>query len=293
MRLPPLDIDLLRAFAAVAEAGGFTAASGRLARTQSAVSQQVARLEDGLGVRLFRRTGRAAVLTAEGELLLGYARRLIDLSDEAVRRVTSPELTGRLRLGVCEDIIPRHLPRLLARFAAAHPGVELSLATDLSTRLKERLSAGELDLVVAKRDGANVQGGRVIWREPLAWFAAEGFDWTGPAELPLALLPPPCSYRTIALETLRTARKPYRIACTSHSLMGVQAAAAGGLGVTILGRSFAREGLRELPPDALPALPQTEIALFWEEGGTVAAAEPLTRYLLEELSAGRKGEGSG
>ncbi|WP_460031035.1 LysR substrate-binding domain-containing protein [Megalodesulfovibrio paquesii] len=286
-----MELDLLRAFVAVAEAGSFTAAAEVLARTQSAVSQQVARLESALARRVFERTSRTMSLTPEGEVLLGYARRLIALSDEAVCRITATELQGVLRLGVCEDIIPRQLPRLLARFGAHHPGVSLQLFTDLSTGLKARLAAGGLDLAIAKRDGDNVQGGRVIWREPMVWFAAAQFQLTPDAELPLVLLPPPCSYRAMALEALQQAGRASRIACTCHSLMGLQAAVAGGLGVSILGRSFVQEGLRELPPGLLPELPQTEFAIFGEEGARVPAAAPLVAFLLEELNAGSCGPG--
>lgn len=287
MRFPALEIDLLRAFTAVAETGSFTAAAEDVALTQAAVSQQVARLERTLDKRLFERTTRSLALTADGEALLGYARRIIDLNNEAVRFVTGESVTGKLRLGVCEDIIPWLLPRLLARFTAMHPGLELGLFTDLSTRLKERLGRGELDLAIAKRDPGNIRGGRVIWREPLVWFAARDFVLSTKAPLPLVLLPQPCSYRRLALESLQQAGVDYRIVCTSHSIMGLQAAVAGGVGISVLGRSFIQQGLRETPPGELPELPQTEIAVFGETAALANVATPLVEFLLDGLSAGR------
>lgn len=286
MSMPYLDIDLLRTFLAVAEAGSFTGAAERVLRTQAAVSQQIARLENTLERKLFDRTTRSLALTGEGELLLGYARRMVNLNNEAVIHVTGAEASGMLRLGVCEDIIPRLLPQLLARFTAMHPRVELSLHTNLSSRLKEMLNKDELDLVIAKRDRASSLNGRVIWREPLVWFAARDYVVEEGADLPLVLLPQPCSYRELALQTLREANIPHRITCTSHSIMGLQAAVAGGLGVSVLGRSFVQDGLCELPPENLPELPQTEIAAFGESVASSTASQTLVDYLVDVLSEG-------
>lgn len=286
MSTPYLDIDLLRTFIAVAEAGTFTGAAERVLRTQAAVSQQVARLESALDKKLFERTTRSLALTAEGELLLGYARRMVNLNHEAVLHVTGVEASGVLRLGVCEDIIPRLLPRLLARFTAIHPQVELILHTNLSTQLKDMLNRGELDIVIAKRDGPTAMDGRVIWREPLVWVAAKDYKLEKGVQLPLVLLPQPCSYRELALQTLREANLPHTITCTSHSIMGLQAAVAGGLGISVLGRSFVQEGVSELPPTFLPELPQTEIAVFGETNSSTTASETLVEFLVDSLSSG-------
>lgn len=281
-----LDIDLLRTFIAVAETGTFTGASERVLRTQAAVSQQMARLENSLDRKLFERTTRSMALTSEGEMLLSYARRLVDLNHEAVIHVTGAEASGSLRLGVCEDIIPRQLPRLLSRFTAMHPRIEFYLHTNLSTRLKEMLNKGELDLVIAKRADVDSLNGRVVWREPLVWFASKEYVLEKDASIPLVLLPQPCSYRELVFQSLREAEVQHHVACTSHSMMGLQAAVAGGLGVSVLGRSFVQDGLCELPPDRLPELPQTEIAVYGESSASAAASEPLVEYLLDELSEG-------
>lgn len=280
---PDLEIDLLRAFVAVAETGGFTEASGQVGRTQSAVSQKIRRLEDSLGRRVFERTSRTVSLTADGETLLTHARRILAMNDAAVRALVAPGPGGKLRLGVSEDFIPHQLPRLLARFSRIYPGIRLELRTGLSCALLEALDAGEIDLALAKKDG-NAQRGRIIWREPLAWVAAE--EWRLPAEedpLPLILLPAPCSYRRIATDALDAAGRAWSVACTGHGLMAVQAAAAGGLGVTVLGRSFVQAGLREIV-GVLPALPMTEIVLVGEHSAQTQLAEPLVEFLTEALA---------
>lgn len=279
-----LEIDLLRAFVAVADAGSITAGAARVHRTQSAVSQKILRLEEILGRRVFQRSSRALSLTADGERLLGAARQILDLADETVRQFAGPAVAGTLRLGVAEDFIPHQLPRLLARFARSHPGIELELTTGLSCALLAALEDGAVDLAIAKRDGT-MQRGRVIWREPLVWIAASGLALDPARPVPLVLLPAPCTYRGLALGALQVAGRAGVVACTASSLMGVQAAVAGGLGVTVLGRSFVQDGLAVLGPrEGWPPLPMTEIVLLGEEQAQAHLARPLVSFLTESLA---------
>ncbi|MCS0495152.1 LysR substrate-binding domain-containing protein [Ancylobacter sp. MQZ15Z-1] len=289
MRYPDLEIDLVRAFVAVAEAGGFTAAAGAVGRSQSAVSQKILRLEDMLGRRLFERTSRSLYLTRDGEAFLVSARRIIELNDATVRGLLEPAPFGSLRLGVAEDFIPRQLPALLARFARLYPQVQLELRTGLSCELLEAYDAGALDVVIAKRDG-RAQRGRVIWREPLVWMAASGFVADPEGPVPLVLLCPPCTYREVMVRALDGARRDWFAACTASSLMGVHAAVEGGLGVTVLGRSFVQEGMQVLEPsDDWPPLPMTEIVVIGDEGDGAGLVRPLLSFLTESLSASRNG----
>src|ERR1700750_1000312 len=140
-----LDLDLLRSFTAVVDSGSFTAAAEMVARTQSAVSMQSKRLEETLGHAVFERNSRSIALTTRGEMLLDYARRMLALNDESLRRIASPALQGRLRLGVTEYFVPNELPRILARFASTHPRVQLDVRMGLSRELKEDLKARRLD----------------------------------------------------------------------------------------------------------------------------------------------------
>jgi DNA-binding transcriptional LysR family regulator len=284
MRHPDLEIDLLRAFVAVAEAGGFTAASEAVGRSQSAVSQKILRLEEFVGRRLFERTSRTLNLTRDGEQFLVAARRILELNDVTVRSMLEPATVGSLRLGVSEDFVPRQLPSMLARFGRLYPEVHLELMTGLSCDLLAAYDAGSLDVLIAKKDGA-AQRGRIIWREPLVWMAAADYepDFTRPA--PLVLLPPPCTYREIMVQALDSVRREWFAACTASSLMGVQAAVAGGLGITVLGRSFAQDDLQVLQaPKHWPALPMTEIVLIGEDTAQADLLQPLVSFLTEKLS---------
>jgi DNA-binding transcriptional LysR family regulator len=284
MRAPDLEIDLLRAFVAVAETGSFTAAAAVVGRSQSAVSQKIIRLEESLTRRLFDRTSRSLTLTRDGEHLLEIARRILEINDVSVREMLEPPAIGSLRLGIAEDFVPQQLPKLLTRFRRLYPDLHLELTTGLTRDLLDAFDAGQVDLVIAIKEGG-AQRGRVIWREPLVWMAAAEYqpDFVQPAQL--VLLRPPCSYRDLTLRTLDDVRQRWVAACTASSLMGVQAAVAGGLGMTVLGRSFLQQGLHILrTPVHWPALPMNEIVVVGEETAEPTLVRPLIAFLAESLS---------
>lgn len=257
-----LDTDLLRCFVAVADLGGFTAAGTAVGRTQSAVSLKIKKLETQLGAQLFQRTSRSLALTPDGELLLGYARRLLDLNDETVQRLTGPEARGTLKLGIADYFVPLHLPDLLARFSRLHPRLHLEIHTGLGLDLIPRFERAELDLVVAGRE-PHLGGGEVILREPLVWAAGAAFRPEGEAPLPLAALPHPCSHRSAGIAALETIGRPWRLVYTSSSIAGIQAALRAGLGIAVLPASALGPDLRQLgASENLPGLPENEIAVF-------------------------------
>jgi DNA-binding transcriptional LysR family regulator len=286
MKYPDLEIDLLRAFVAVAETGSFTLAADIIGRSQSAVSQKVLRLEELLQKKVFERTSRSLTLTREGERLLVAARRMLEFNDSLVRELTEPPASGSLRLGVSEDFVPDQLPRLLARFGRLYPGVYLDLMTGLSGDLLAAYDDGQLDAVICKKDGHGNRG-RVIWREPLVWMASADFklDFSMPARL--VMLRAPCSYRDIMVSTLDNVRREWVAVCTASSLMGIQAAVAGGLGVTVLAGSLVQEGMQILSaPDHWPALPMTEIAVLGEDGESGHLVKAIVSFLTEHLTKG-------
>jgi DNA-binding transcriptional LysR family regulator len=288
MRYPDLDIDLLRCFATVAEQGGFTAAGQTLGLTQSAISLKIKRLEDIVRKRVFDRTSRRLSLTADGEVLLVYARRLLSLNDEAVRRMIAPPVRGHLRLGVADHFVPQHLAPILARFARTYPDVRLEVEVGRSHELRAACDKGALDLVIGKRrDGETT--GTPIWTEVLAWAGSMDFkkaDFTKPgrnAPLPLAMLPPGCMFRDRALATLSRANIAHEIVYTSASLLGVIAAAEAGLAVTVLGRSTVPAKLTEI--GQLPDLGSVEMAIFGDAEGRMALVDPLVGFIRESLAA--------
>jgi DNA-binding transcriptional LysR family regulator len=279
-----LDVDLLRAFVTVVDAGGFSAAAERLLRGQSAISLQIKRLEERLGVRLMERNPRRIALTSEGELILDHARRILALNDELVARVREPELSGLVRLGAPEDFATSHLPRVLARFARAHPRVSLEVTCELTLEILERFSNGGLDLALVKREPSVGVVGTRVWREPLVWAATSRDLALAPGPLPLAVSPRPCVYRKRATDALDAAGRPWRIAYTCGSLAGTHAAVRAGLGVTVLPKEMVPPDLSILDGEAsgLPDLRDTEMALI-EAHGLAPAAQRLRDVIVREL----------
>src|SRR6202453_2002774 len=240
-----LDFELLRAFVAVADCGGFHRAAERLNLTQSTVSQQIKRLELMTQRPLFRRTTRSVALTDDGEMLLGDARHLLQFEEAARHRLTAPRLSGLVRLGVVEEVAGGSLPPALGRFAKLHPGVKLEVQIGVSAELIEQLNAGRLDVVFAKRP-LGTSKGRLVWREPLVWAAADTFDLVPGEALPLALYRGRSVSREAALAALNNNELSWEIIYTSPSLTGVRAAALAGLAITPLPASALIAGLRIL-----------------------------------------------
>lgn len=284
-----LDIDLLRTFATIADAGNFTRAAERLGRTQSTISLQMKRLEESFGKRVLERNAHRVRVTAEGETLLAYARQMLRLNDEVMARVQEPELEGRVRLGTPEDFATTHLPSVLAAFSQAYPLVALEVTTDLTLNLLERFHGGEFDLVLIKRERLGPLEGTRVWREPLVWAALDRF-MAARRPLPLVVSPNPCVYRKRALQALDKAGQRWRIAYTGTSLAGAQAAVRAGLGLSVLPREMVPPTLVALgPEDGLPLLDDTEIALLKAPGTLSRPAERLSEHIVHSLE--REAEG--
>jgi DNA-binding transcriptional LysR family regulator len=281
--LTNLDLDLVRTFATIAGTGNFTRAAETLRRQQSTISLQIQRLETALGQKLIERTPRSVRLTSEGETFLGYARRLLDLNDEVVSRISEPQMHGTVRLGTPEDFATRHLPEVLARFTQAYPAVALEVTCDLTLNLLERFRKGSFDLTLIKRErGAARSGGIRVWREPLVWVTSERDFQSAEGPLPLVVSPTPCVYRKRATEALDRARRDWRIAYTCGSLAGSIAAVKAGLGVTVLPKDMVPAGLHVVDGGPLPDLKDTEIALLHRDRLSIPARR-LMEHVIKSL----------
>jgi DNA-binding transcriptional LysR family regulator len=277
-----LEIELLKAFVAVAENRSFTRAADFLHRTQSAVSMQIRRLEEAGGSRLFERSRHRVGLTRDGEALLGYARRMLALHDEALAQLGQSQIQGSVRIGAMEDYATRILPRVLADFAATHPLVHVELETGLTGGMVDRVGS-RFDLVLAIHpEGGG--GGELVRREMLTWATGLGHSPHLSDPLPLALYQQGCSLRAWAQEALDGTDRRWRLAYVSSSLGSVEAAAAAGLAVTVVKSGAFPAGLRPLAErDGLPPLPPAEIRLHRSSAPTKATAV-LGDYIREALS---------
>ncbi len=261
---PILDTELLRTFVAIAETGSFRAAAKRIFRTPSAVSMQVKKLEETLGRSLFLRDGRQVTMTADGETLLGYGRRMLKLNDEAVARFVVPAVEGCVRLGAPDDFGTRFLPNILARFAAVHGAVDVEVLLEPSETLLERLDEGGLDLtlITANRGERPKRDGEILFAEPLVWAGLRGGIAWERAPLPLALATHGCPWRQAALNALDRAGKAYRIAYGSPHCAGQQAAMLADLAIAPFPASLIEPPFRRLgASEGLPSLPDYQILM--------------------------------
>jgi DNA-binding transcriptional LysR family regulator len=260
MNIPSLDPELLRAFVAVADHRSFTRAAAALNRTQSAVSMQIKRLEDRLGVELFARTKANVDLSAAGEGLLGYARRILALNEEAVGRLAERKVEGLVRLGVMEDYGVHVVPPLLASFLAGYPRIHVEMETGLTSFMPAGL--GETyDLVIAMHPQGRGEG-EFLCREQAVWATSPLQTVERQEPMPVALFPQGCLFRKWAIEALDAARRPWRMAFISHSVAAVEAVAAQGLAVTVMKSSTFPPKLRALSGrDGMPPLPAADICL--------------------------------
>ncbi|MGM0913356.1 MAG: LysR substrate-binding domain-containing protein [Pseudomonadota bacterium] len=284
MRAPTLDLSLLRTLVAVADTGSVTAAARRLAYTQSTVSMQLSRLEAALGVALHERQGRRIRFTAEGERLLGHARRLLALNDEALADMRARRVTGELNLGIPEDYAPL-LTAVFSWFHQLYPDVGLQVTCGTSTDLVERVRADELDLALVTRQRRS-PGGEVIRREPLAW--AVGLERQPPLSdpLPLALYSPGADlFREVAEGALAAAGRTWRVAYTSQSMAGLAPLVQAGLAIVVVTRSMLGPQLRALDESSgLPALPAVELALHRAARRPTEPARRLAELIREALA---------
>jgi DNA-binding transcriptional LysR family regulator len=274
------DLELLRSFVSVVDAGGFTRAGERVHRTQSTVSQQIKRLEEDIGRPLLNRNGKDVTPTEAGERLLSYARRLLSLAEEARDVLARPGSEGAVRLGIPEDFAAYRLAKLLATFSRSRPGLRLDVRADQSTYLRRDLERGELDLALLKRD-AGESGGIAVWPERVHWVTSKSHpidSKTG--SVPLIGFPAGCLYRGRAIHALESAGRAWHMAYSSSSLAGIQAAVAAGLGLSILSEIAIQADHRVLTAkDGFAPIDKTELALVASPD-----ASPATLRLADRLA---------
>ncbi|QEH80534.1 LysR family transcriptional regulator [Sphingomonas sp. C8-2] len=278
-----LDPRLLRAFVAIADHRSFTSAAAALNMTQSTISQQLARLEQGVGRALIDRAARPVLPTPAGERLLGHARRILALHAEAERLLTDPAGTHPVRIGMPDDIATHAMTGALAAFAGQHRDIRLDVTIGLSRELTRRYHGGELDIVVVKeaRPGPDH---RISFAEPMAWYEGSAApDWPDP--IPLVAFPAGGLYRDEMFARIEREGRRWYVALTSSSLSSVLVAVETGMGISLLPcRSTLGRDLRIHAP--LGRERPMAVSLYgWETAGPIGE---LADRMIEVL-AGRDG----
>lgn len=283
MSLPNLDMDVMRTFLAAQQLGSLNRAAERVGRSQSAVSQQMRKLEEQMGEPMFRRKGRGLVLTEAGELVCSYARRLVDLNDEAVRAVQGARVSGAVRFGLPGDFAETWLPAALGQFKRTHPAVRVEVTVERNGALLERLDRGELDLALVMGYEARPDAEHLATL-PMTWIGASGIepDFMAGTPLDLALYSAPCFFRRAGVHALDSANIPWRLAYTTSSLRSLWAGVEAGLGITLRTAAGLPSTLRKLgAKEGLPSLPSVELCLHAIDVGSPPALAQLKRVVTE------------
>lgn len=276
-----LEIDHLRSFAVAAETLNFSTAAQRLGRVQSAISVQIARLEETTGQTLLERgRGKPMALTPSGERLLSYARKMLRLHAEALRALQPDRPRKTVRFGTTETYALTVLPRTLSLLAALYPDVGIEVLCARSPELLNALDAGELDLILVTDQG-RPDCRMLVREEPLAWTASPRFQISTTAPLPLAFMPEGCEFRLAGLRALDEADRDWRLVMTSPSPTGIRAALHAGIALTVMPRISIDGTLRTFGDhDGLPALGSISMVAHWR----AAENDPLIEAFIEQLS---------
>ena len=283
-----LDTDQLRSFLAIVDTGSFTRAAERVNKTQSAVSMHVRRLEERLDRPLFVKEGRGAKLSPDGERLVEHARRMLEVEAAALADLTADGLTGRVVFGIPDDYAEPYLPDIVARFARAHPRVELSILCLTSLDLAERVQTGTVDVAVVT-DCAEIRSIEIIREETLHWVAGLR---AGPVEerrpLPLALSTPACAWRRVATNALAKAGIPAKVFMMSSNYAAIAPIVQAGQGLTVLPRASVNAATQRVvgPESGLPALPSIKVGLLRGSSGHSDSAAALCDVVRASLAPG-------
>src|SRR6266850_569348 len=295
MPCPDIDLDLIRCFLTVVESGGFTQASKRLHVTQSGITLKIKRLEEQLNCRLFRRTAKPLELSYEGEIVLGYARRLLDLNQEMVERVAKPKKDGVLRLGIVDHFGPQLLPMWLAEFRESFPNVKIVSDIGVTHELLKDLEDDKFDLVIASA-GYTAMGEYKLapsiqethlQKETMIWVQSESSKIDPSKDpLPLVMFGPKCRFRPIALEALQKAGRTWEIVYVGGSLNSIQTGVEADLGISVLSPLSLSQRMAVLDSEAgLPDLQSADLAIYSRKKPSHPMVPWLTTFLVDSVSA--------
>lgn len=280
------DVNLLRTFLAVIDAGQFTAGGASIGLSQSTVSQHIRRLEEACGRQLLVRDTHAVTLTPDGAVMVAFARDIVGASLQAAGYFARSAPRDRVRLGVSDDLTLTRLPQILRDLPRINPEIGVELTVGLTSALYQKLDSGRLDLVFCKRQAGDPRG-RVIQREHLVWLAHPDFQLAPDASAPMVLYPSSSITSRLALEALNRAGRPWFIACSSETLIGLRAAAQSGLGVMAQSHLLLQGGGLAIVPESarLPQLGMVEFVILGRSARLQGAPAALAN-LIEEHGPG-------
>ena len=280
-QLPLLDLDLLKTLVAIAETGNFSAAGEAVFRTPSAVSMQVKRMEELLGKTVFNRDSRSVSLTADGEVLLVHARRMLAMNRELVARFVTPDVAGVVRMGAPDDAAERLLPEMLRRFGESHPCVSVDVVVENSDTLMKMVFEGKLDMTIITCNAgfAGDDDAEILITEQLVWAGLKGGIAVEKSPLPISVWEEGCVWRKAGIEGLDMSGIDYRVAFQSANISGQKAAILADLAIAPIPISSLNDKIIRVDDGKnLPHLPDYALGLVIGEGlsePALAAADHL------------------
>ena len=279
-----LDTDQLRSFLAIVDTGSFTRAAERVHKTQSAVSMHIRRLEEQLGCALFVKQGRGAKLSPQGEKLIDFARKIVQVEAGAFAALSRKGLKGSVRVGIPDDYAEVFLADIVAHFRQRHPMVEMTVVCEGSPELAAQAREGALDLALIT-DFDGMHGVEVIREEPLVFVASKRFEVSRDAPLPLALGSVKCLWRKIAEDALCDIPLATRGLFFSKNYSAISTVVRAGLAATVLPVGMAGPDLRVLGPEyGLPKLPLSRMGLVMAPGLPSEEANALAQAIRATVS---------
>lgn len=288
-----MELETLKIFCTVAEEQSVTRAAAQLGRVPSNVTTRIQQLEAAMGVEFFVRTGKRMLLSTSGELLLGYAKRLLALADEARHVVTEGRYGGMLSIGGMESVAASRLPPILATYHSQHPATRMEFRVGTSRQLLEQVRIGQLDCaflalprsikgkVALKQMGLNA---KVVWREELLLLLPESESGVRRASdirtRSLVALSPGCAYRDRAEEWLGiTSSTDWKVVeAASYHLTAISVAVDQC--VALVPRCVL-DVLGVLPGSKALRLGHMDTCLLWRRGYDVPAFQHLLQQLTE------------
>ena len=278
-----LEIQSLECFLALVQTRSFSKAGEKVRKSQSAVSQQIAKLEGTLQCRLINREKKNS-LTENGEILYSYSLKILKLHQEAITQLLNPELSGEIKFGLPEDFATVFLSGILTEFNIKYPNVLVNVECDLTLNLLKRFHKKQFDLVLVKGTStADFPNEVEIWDEKLVWVSKENTNINiSNQSIPLVLSPKPCVYRGSALNSLNEKNLKHRIVYSSPSFVGSTAAVKADMGITVLPQNMIPEGLEEFKHKLLPDLKYTHISFLIKEGAP-SSVQSFAEYILARL----------
>lgn len=282
-----MDLAALRIFKTVVEQGGVNRAAAKLHRVPSNVTTRVRQLEEGLGIKLFVRTGRRLVLSAEGKRLLVYAEQLLRLSAEAETAMRNGKPRGTLRIGALESTSATRLPPVLSRYHRLYPDVQVELVTGTSGALVARVHRQDVEAAfVAEPFNAHELAMQSVFVEELVLVTPRSFGRIrSPKDIgkrTVIAFADGCSYRRRLESWLAGAKVlPDRV-LEFQSYHAIVACVAAGSGIAVVPRSVIETTRvrREVALTPLPAhIAKARTQLVWRPEHHSVALEALKKLL--------------